>query len=502
MSDDPPPPRLPHGAAAPRVRFAPSPSGELHIGNARTALYNWAYARHTGGTFVLRIEDTDRARVTGEYVRACMDALTWLGLEWDEGPGADGGHGPYRQSERLDIYAEWIRRFLADGHAYRCYCTQEELEERRQEARARGGPSGYDGQCRELTRTQIAAYEADGRRPVIRFRMPPGSTTFTDLIRGDITIDHAYVPDFVLCRQNGEPLYTLAVPVDDVLMKITHLLRGEDLLSSTPRQIAVFRAMGVPEADFPIFAHLPYVLGADGQRLSKRNGVVAVASYRHEGFLPEALCNYLALLGWSPGGDREEFGLEDMARDFALERVKRDSAQFDVRKLESINGDWIRKLSVGEFAARAVPFLRRAGLVTDPPTAAERQMIDRAAPLIQERVTTLADVPVMLRFLFVDERDFAVDPEAAARSLTPDSGPTLTAARTALAGVRPWTVEKIETALRAALIDGLELRSRTAFGPVRVAVTGRRVSPPLFESIALLGRDRTLGRLDRALEAL
>jgi glutamyl-tRNA synthetase len=487
---------------ATRVRFAPSPSGDLHVGNVRTALYNWAYARRTGGTFVLRIEDTDRARVTDEYVHACIDTLRWLGLDWDEGPEAGGPYGPYRQSERLEIFADWTKRFLADGHAYPCYCSQEELEERRQAARAKGGPSGYDGHCRELTREQISAYEAEGRRPVIRFRMPPGSTTFVDLIRGEVTIDHDSVPDFVLSRQNGQPLYTLAVAVDDVLMKITHVLRGDDLLSSTPRQLAVYRAMGVPEGDFPAFAHLPYVLGADGRPFSKRHGVVSVAWYRHEGYLSEALCNYLALLGWSPGDNREEFSLAEMARDFVIGRVNRNAAQFDVRKLEAINGDWIRRLSLPEFTARVTPFLQRAGLVGDPPTGGEAGVIDGAMPLIQERIGRLTEAPEMLGFLFVDERHFAVDPEAAARSLTADSEGTLRAARTALEGVAKWETAEIESALRGALVDGLGLKPRAAFGPVRVALTGRRVSPPLFESIELLGRDRTLGRLRRALDAL
>ena len=267
-----------------RVRFAPSPSGDLHVGNIRTALYDWAFARHTGGTFVLRIEDTDRARVTPEYIASALDTLRWLGLDWDEGPEADGRYGPYLQSKRLEIYADWIDTFLNSGAAYYCYCTQEEVAQRRAAARAgAGGPSGYDGHCRELTAEQVAAYQAEGRRPVVRMRMPDGSTTFTDLVRGEVTFDHRHVPDFVLARADGSPLYTLAVAVDDVLMKITHVVRGEDLLSSTPRQLAVYAAMGVAESDYPVFAHLPYVLGQDGQRLSKRNGVVSVNWYRDAG---------------------------------------------------------------------------------------------------------------------------------------------------------------------------------------------------------------------------
>jgi glutamyl-tRNA synthetase len=482
-----------------RVRFAPSPSGDLHVGNIRTAIYDWAFARSTGGRFVLRIEDTDRARVRPEYISSAQETLRWLGLEWDEGPGAGGEFGPYLQSERLEIYTEWVDRFLKDGHAYHCYCSQEELAGRREAARKAGGPSGYDGHCRNLTPGQVAAYQAQGRQPVVRFKMPAGSTTFTDLVRGEVTFDHAHVPDFVLARADGAPLYTLAVAVDDVLMKITHVVRGEDLLSSTPRQIAVYRAMGMPEPQFPVFAHLPYVLGKDGQRLSKRNGVVSVNWYRGQGFLPEAICNYLALLGWSPGENRESFTMAEMAAEFDLARVNRNPAQFDVRKLEAINGDKIRALAPADLAGRITPFLAAAGLVDTPPTAADAELIAVAAPLVQERIATLADAAAMLGFLFVDEAGFRIDPEDAARVLTADAEPVLAAAGEALAGLGSWTAGVIKSALETALVDRLGLRPRAAFGgAVRVAVTGRRIGPPLFESIELLGRDRTLGRLARA----
>jgi glutamyl-tRNA synthetase len=492
---------LPAGAGHVRVRFAPSPSGDLHVGNIRTALYDWAFARHTGGTFVLRIEDTDKTRVTQEYIASALDTLRWLGLDWDEGPEVGGPYAPYQQSQRLASYAEWAQRFLDTGHAYYCYCTQQELAERREAARARtgGGPSGYDGHCRHLTPEQVAVYQAEGRQPVIRFRMPDGSTTFTDLVRGEVTFDHAHVPDFVIVRGDGSPLYTLAVAVDDVLMKITHVVRGEDLLSSTPRQIAVYRAMGIPAGEFPAFAHLPYVLGKDGQRLSKRNGVVSVNWYRHEGFLAEAICNYLALLGWSPGENRESFTLAEMAAEFELSRVNKNSAQFDVAKLEAINGDKIRALDPADFAARITPFLQRARLVADPVTEPEAQLINAGAPLIQERISRLTEAVGMLSFLLTDGAGFRVDPDDAAKVLTPDAAPVLKAAESALAEVTPWTAEAIKEALHQALVEGLGLRPRQAFAPVRVAVTGRRVSPPLYESIELLGRERTLARLARAL---
>jgi len=479
-----------------RVRFAPSPSGDLHVGNIRTALFDWAFARHTGGVFVLRIEDTDQSRVLPSYIASALETLRWLGLDWDEGPEVGGPYGPYLQSQRQEIYADWLAKFLESGHAYYCYCTPEELAERRSAARAGGGPSGYDGHCRSLTPDQVAAYEAEGRRPVVRLRMPGGSTTFTDLIGGEITIDNANVPDFVLARADGSPLYTLAVAVDDVLMKITHIVRGNDLLSSTPRQLAVYRAMGVPESEFPVFAHLPFVLGLKGEKLGKRYGAASISYYRDQGFLPEAIDNYLALLGWSPGDNRELFTLDEMAAEFDLARVNKNAARFDVQKLESINGDKIRELDPADFAQRIIPFLRAASLVGDPPSPAQAAVIAAAAPLIQGRISKLTDAPLMLGFLLADEADFAVDPADAARALGPDAAPVLQAAHEALAGLESWTRDAIEAALRAALVEGLGMKPNKAFGgAVRVAVTGRRVGPPLFESIELLGRDRTLARL-------
>jgi len=328
--------------------------------------------------------------------------------------------------------------------------------------------------------------------------MPEGSTTFTDLVRGEVTFDHAHVPDFVLARADGAPLYTLAVAVDDVLMKITHVVRGDDLLSSTPRQIAVYHAMGVTDDQVPVFAHLPFVLGPNGQKLSKRNGVVSINWYREQGFLPEAICNYLALLGWSPGENREEFTLAEMAAEFDLARVNKNAAQFDMRKLEAINGDKIRALDPGDLAARITPFLARAELVADPPSAGQAELIAAAAPLIQPRIGKLSEAVGMLAFLFVDGAGFKVDPDEAAKVFTPASAEVLMAAEKALAGVDQWTHGEIEDALRAALLDELGLKPKVAFAPVRVAVTGRLVSPPLFQSIELLGRDRTMRRLAQA----
>jgi len=394
-----------------KVRFAPSPTGDLHVGNIRTALFDWAYARHTGGTFLFRIEDTDTTRVTDEYIQAAIETLKWLGLQWDEGPEVGGPNGPYLQSQRLHIYAEWAQKFLDQKDAYHCYCTPEELEAVREEQRKANVAPGYNGHCRDLTDAQIAAYKAEGREAVVRMRMPEGTTTFVDEIRGEVTFDHKFVPDFVLVRADGSPLYTLAVAVDDVLMGVTHVLRGEDLLSSTPRQIRVYQAMGVAEADYPVFAHLPFVMGQDNAKLSKRNGEVSIAWYREQGYLPEAICNYLALLGWSPGDDRENITMQELTELFTVEKVHSSPARFDMKKLEAINGDKIRALTIDEFAQWTIPFLTKAKVISG--TESEIALVKKALPLIQERIVKLDEAPQLLKFLFVTE--FTIDADAVSK---------------------------------------------------------------------------------------
>ena len=474
-----------------RVRFAPSPTGDLHVGNIRTALFDWAYARHTGGSFIFRIEDTDTTRVTDEYIQAAIDTLKWLGLDWDEGPEVGGLNGPYLQSQRLDIYAQWAQKFLDQKDAYYCYCTPVELEARREAQRAANVAPGYDGQCRDLTDAQIADYKAQGRESVVRMRMPDGSTTFTDEIRGDVTFDHKFVPDFVLVRGDGSPLYTLAVAVDDIMMKVTHVLRGEDLLSSTPRQIRVYQAMGVMPADYPTFAHLPFVMGQDNAKLSKRNGEVSIAWYRERGFLPEAICNYLALLGWSPGDDRENVTMKELTELFTVERVHSSPARFDMKKLEAINGDKIRELTLDELLKRTAPFLIKDGVITG--TAEELEVVKSALPIIQERIATLAEVSQMLKFLFVTK--FAVDSEELPKIQDEQSQIVLKKTDEVLKGLISWDHETIHTALKSALIEGLGLKPRIAFSAIRIAVTGSHISPPLFESLELLGRERSLERI-------
>jgi len=484
-----------------RVRFCPSPTGSPHVGLARTALFNWAFARHEGGTFVFRIEDTDAARDSQESYDTLLEVMRWLGLDWDEGPEVGGAHGPYRQSQRYDIYADVAARLHESGRAYHCYCSPEELDERNQRARAEGRAPGYDGHCRHLTEDQVAAYVAEGRKPVLRFRMPDRPITFTDLVRGEITFPPENVPDYALVRANGHPLYTLVNPVDDALMEITHVLRGEDLLSSTPRQIALYDALaeiGVGSGRSPRFGHLPYVMGQGNKKLSKRDPESNLLGYRERGFLPEGLLNYLALLGWAIAEDRDIFSMQEMVEAFRLDRVNPNPARFDLKKAEAINATHLRALSLDDLTARMVPYLQSADLLPAEGVSTEdRELLRRAAPLVHERMTTLAEAVDMLGFLFVDEDLFSNDPAATEKLLNQDGRTVVKAAYDALTDVQTWDTTSIEEALRAALVEDLGLKPRNAFGPVRVAITGRRVSPPLFESMELLGRERSLSRLEQ-----
>ena len=478
-----------------KVRFAPSPTGDLHVGNIRTALFDWAYARHTGGTFLFRIEDTDTTRVTDEYIKAAIDTLKWLGLDWDEGPEVGGDNGPYLQSQRLDIYTHWAHTFIEQKDAYYCYCTPQELEAVREAQRAANQAPGYNGHCRELSAEQITEYKRQERGAVVRMRMPEGTTTFVDLIRGEMQFDHKFVPDFVLARADGSPLYTLAVAVDDVLMKVTHILRGEDLLSSTPRQIRVYQAMGLKEQEYPVFAHLPFVMGADNAKLSKRNGEVSIAWYRDKGFLPEAICNYLALLGWSPGDDRENVTMKELCELFTVEKVNSSPARFDMKKLEAINGDKIRALTIEDFLSWVLPFLIKAGVISGTPD--EIELIKRALPIIQERIIMFSEVPAMLNFLFVQE--LTIESESLPKIKDADAKVILRRSLKELEPISEWTHTTIEAVLRTSLIDEMGLKPRVAFGAVRIAVTGGTVSPPLFESMELLGKEASLARISAAL---
>jgi len=472
-----------------RTRFAPAPSGSIHVGNARTALFSWLHARRHGGAFVLRIEDTDVSRVTEEAVGELMDSLRWLGLDWDEGPDVGGPHAPYRQSQRRGIYREQVERLVAAGHAYRCYCTPEELEERRKRALERGEPPGYDGRCRRLTDAERRAFEAEGRPWAVRFAMPDREWVVHDLVKGEVRWAAGSLPDFVLVRSDGSPTFLLAVAVDDLLMGITHVIRGEDLLASAPRNAAVIEALGGTP---PAYAHLPLIVGPDRQPLSKRHGSTSVEAFRERGFLPEALLNYLALLGWSKDERTTFLTKEELVASFDLSRVSRNPAAFDVEKLEWMNSHYIQGLDDDELAARCMRFMTQAGLLPDP--AALR----RAMPLVRERMKRLTQAPELLRFLFTDD----VEPNDRARELIRKAGPDyLREAADALERLPSWTAAAIQGALdELAARHGL---SRTrGWQPIRAAVTASNVSPPLPESLELLGRERTVARLRAAAASL
>ncbi|MDH6112969.1 glutamyl-tRNA synthetase [Kitasatospora sp. MAP12-15] len=488
-----------------RVRFCPSPTGNPHVGLVRTALFNWAFARHHGGKLVFRIEDTDAARDSEESYHQLLGAMRWLGFDWDEGPEVGGPHAPYRQSQRMDIYADVARRLHEAGHAYECFCSTEELDARRDAARAAGRPSGYDGQCRTLTEEQKAAYRAEGREPILRFKMPDSTIVFDDLVRGTLSFEPKDVPDYGIVRANGAPLYTLVNPVDDALMGITHVLRGEDLLSSTPRQIALYAALaeiGVGSGATPRFGHLPYVMGEGNKKLSKRDPQASLNLYRERGFLPEGLLNYLALLGWSLSEDNDHFTMDELVAAFDISKVNANPARFDLKKCEAINARHLRELAPEEFVRRLIPYLQAPGLLPAEPTAEQLELLTKAAPLTQERMVVLSEIVDMAGFLFVDPAAFAVDPDDAAKALTQDAKPVLEASIKALRELADFTPEPIQAALREALVDGLGIKPKFAFTPLRVAVTGRRISPPLFESMELLGRDETLRRLELALDVL
>ena len=474
-----------------RVRFCPSPTGTPHVGLVRTALFNWAYARHTGGTFVFRIEDTDAARDSAESYAAILDALRWLGLDWDEGPEVGGPHAPYRQSERTEIYRDVVARLLEAGEVYEAFSTAEEVEARHVAA-GRNTKLGYDNHDRTLTDADRARFVAEGRRPVLRLRMPDDDLTWNDLVRGPTTFAAGSVPDFAVTRGSGDPLYTLVNPVDDALMKITHVLRGEDILPSTPRQIALYRALmriGVAER-VPEFAHLPSVLGDGNKKLSKRDPQSNLFLHRDRGFIPEGLLNYLALLGWGIADDHDLFGLDEMVAAFDVENVNSNPARFDQKKADAINAEHIRLLEAGDFTGRLRAHFDEHG----HDTGLDAGGFAAAAALVQTRIVVLGDAWELLKFL--DDGSYALDEKSAAKELRADAVEVLDASLAALGGVADWTAAGIEAALKTALLEDLELKPRKAFGPLRVAVTGASVSPPLFESMELLGRTRSLTRIE------
>jgi glutamyl-tRNA synthetase len=479
-----------------RVRFAPSPTGHLHIGGARTAIYNWAFARRCGGTFILRIDDTDPERSTDENVQAILRGLRWLGLDWDEGPEAEGAHGPYFQTQRMHTYLDALETMKANGGAYPCFCTAEQLEAKRDAGRERGGFAGYDRSCRSIPASEAEARIAAGEPHVWRLAVPLDreEVAFEDAIRGSMSFPAAALDDFVLVRTDGTPTYNYASVVDDALMDITHVIRGDDHLSNTPRQILVFEALG---HEVPAFAHLPMIWGADGKRLSKRHGATSVEAYRDEGYLPEGLLNYLALLGWSLDGETTIVSADTLAASFSLDRVSGNPAIFDAEKLDWMNGVYIRELAPAQFAARMTPWLADAGLASAEELSARGPWLEALAPLVSERVKRLDEIAPMVRFLFVDE--VQIDPQAGATVLAaPDAADVLRECERVMAALPDFEHSSIEAALRT-VPEALGVKPKVVFQILRVAETGSTVSLPLFESLELLGRERALARLRVAL---
>jgi glutamyl-tRNA synthetase len=478
--------------------MAPSPTGPLHIGTARTSLYNYLFARHVGGTYVLRIEDTDLARSTAAFEHDILDNLHWLGISWDEGPqhaGGDAGgedigpFAPYRQSLRFDRYAREADRLLASGAAYHCWCTTEELDGVRREQEARKEAPRYNGRCLNLTDADRAAFEAEGRRPAVRFRVPAEVIRFNDLIRGDVEFDNALLGDFVIVRADGVPLYHFVVVIDDEQMEISHVIRGEDHLSNTPKHIALIRALGYRE---PVFGHIPLILNPDRSKMSKRKSQTAIADYRAQGYLPEAMVNFLAFLGWSPGTEEEIFSLDELAARFEITQVHKAGAVFDRDRLDYLNGVYIRSLTDAALAARLRPLV---------PTLVSDETLAGLVPLVKERMVRLTDAAELSGFLAEPDDVvgswWTVDDLVPKGHTTDEVAEALAAAREALAANEEWSADSLEAVGRAAA-EAFGWKAGDFFKPMRVAVTGRAVSPPLFGSMVLLGRDRTLDRLDRA----
>jgi glutamyl-tRNA synthetase len=484
-----------------RVRFAPSPTGYLHIGGARTALYNWLFARHCGGTFILRIEDTDRNRYVPDALDDIMASLRWMGIDWDEGPEAGGEYGSYFQSERLDLYQKYAGQLVDEGKAYRCYCTSERLEQLRKEQETGKQWVGYDRHCLNMTDKERREKEAAGAKSVIRFKIPrEGRTLFNDLIRGELGFDNSILDDFVLLKSDGFPTYHLANVIDDHLMKISHVMRGDEWIPSTPRHVLLYRAFGWTS---PEYAHLPIFLAPGGGKLSKRHGATSVREYREKGYLPEALCNFLLLLGWNPGTDRELFSLEEAAREFTIERINASPVALSFEKLDWFNGLYIRNLAPEDLAKHCLPYLQQAGLLPVPCPEERYRYLVQLMPLVRERLKSIPEITDLASYFLREEI-----PVPARELLIPkkmDAGQSLQAlegALEALKGTGPDFKESdLEEALRG-VAEKIGLQDGQVFMPLRVAVSGRTATPGIFETLHALGRERVLKRIENAVKVL
>lgn len=481
-----------------RVRFAPSPTGYPHVGNIRTALFNWLFARHMGGRFIVRIEDTDVARKVDDALVVILDSLRWLGLDWDEGPEVGGEYGPYFQSRRLNIYHEVINRLIERGNAYRCYCSPARLKEMREEQVRLKHPPGYDRCCRDLKNAERRKKEEEGITSVIRFKAPlQGQTKFFDLIRGEVVFENSTIDDLILMKSDGFPTYHLANVVDDHMMKVSHVMRAEEWLSSTPRHILMYQALGWQH---PQFAHLPMILGADRAKLSKRHGAVSIAEFREKGYLPQTMINFLALLGWSLDDKTEILSRQDLVANFSLERVSKTGAILNWGKLDWMNGVYLRSLSLKDFLREALPFLEK-GLPAkiDRPLSAE--YICRIIPLIQERTKTLTEVVELSQFFFVDEIDYKMDLLIVEGMDAPSAFEALKVSQVRLEQLIDFNAESLEALLRP-LAGELGLKTGQLFSTLRVTVTGLKAAPPLFQTMEVLGKERCMKRIKMAIHAI
>ncbi|WP_299142337.1 glutamate--tRNA ligase [uncultured Dialister sp.] len=479
-----------------KVRFAPSPTGPFHIGGARSALFNWLVARHAKGTFLVRIEDTDLKRSSKESEENIKESLKWLGLTWDEGIDVGGDNGPYRQTERLDIYKKEVQRLLDEGKAYYCYCTEEELEESRKKQVAAGQTPVYDDHCRHLTEEQIAQYKAEGRKPVIRLKVrKEGVFAFDDMVRGHVEFQASGVGDFIIVKSDGIPVYNFAVVIDDSLMGVTDVIRAEEHLSNTPRQLAIYEALGYP---VPEFGHISLILGADHKKMSKRHGATSVTEYKNMGYLPDAMVNYLALLGWAPKGEQEIFTREELIKQFSMKRVSSNDAVFDIEKLNWINFQYMKKLSPQQLLDVTLPFIEKAGYVKTPLSAEQKDWLTKVVWYVRDHLYYGAQAPENVKLFFEDLLE-VTDEDALAIMKQETSGKIITAFADALEKLETFDEASIKKCF-SSLMKETGIKGKAAFEPVRIALTGVTHGPGLYDMIALFGREKTLTRLRDSLK--
>jgi glutamyl-tRNA synthetase/nondiscriminating glutamyl-tRNA synthetase len=481
-----------------RVRFAPSPTGNLHIGGARTALFNWLYARHYKGTFILRIEDTDQVRSTEEAVNVILEGMKWLGLDWDEGPGKEGKYGPYYQMQRLPLYQKYTEKLLKNKKAYYCYCTKEELTESRQKQIKEDNPFRYDRHCLNLSEEEKRRYEEEGRKPVIRLKIPAKKIVFNDLLRGEVNFEGELLSDFVIVKSDGIPTYNFAVVIDDALMDISNIIRGDDHISNTPKQILIYEALGF---NLPKFAHLPMIMGSDHTRLSKRHGATSVMEYKEIGYIPEAVVNYIAHLGWSSGDEREIFSLEELVKEFSLDKISKHAAVFSIDKLNWFNSEYLKKSSVDSLVKMVIPFLKEANYIQEENLSPVKlEGLKEVIKLMQGRFKNFSQFIDYADYFFVDKID--IEPQAFQSVLNKEGiSDILKALKEELSVLKCWDEKSIEDIVRE-IASSLQIKGGKIIHPIRVALTGKKIGPGLFELIVVLGQEKTIQRLEEAIEKL